>query len=288
MRKYLIFVDTNILLDFYRVRHESSLELLQAFDGLHDRLITSYQVEMEFKNNRQSAIAESLRNLKGRDKLQPAAFLAESRSAESENKTIGGVNRRIDKLRARLRKVMAEPTRHDPVYKVAQRLFTNGSALNLDRSKRERHALKRLAFRRFILGYPPRKSGDTSMGDALNWEWLIRVAQETGDDIIVVSRDADFGLELDGEAYLNDWLGQEFRDRVSKKRLFNRLTPALKLANVSIKKEVEKEEEEDLARSRKPEAGQLWPDVGSRAWIGKMETLIREGSSGAGNPESEG
>ena len=28
----------------------------------------------------------------------------------------------------------------------------------------------RLAWRRFLLGYPPRKANDTSIGDAVNWE----------------------------------------------------------------------------------------------------------------------
>jgi predicted nucleic acid-binding protein len=42
---HLIFVDTNILLDFYRSRNEASLRLLNHIDTLHDKLITTYQVE---------------------------------------------------------------------------------------------------------------------------------------------------------------------------------------------------------------------------------------------------
>jgi predicted nucleic acid-binding protein len=289
--KYLIFVDTNILLDFYRKRHESGLALLQAFDGIHDRLLTTYQVEMEFKRNRQAVIVDSLRNLKARDRVEHAAFLAESRSAAVLNRSIGGVNKRIEKFKARLKKVLAEPTRHDPVYKVAQRLFTDDTPLNLTRKKKIRQVLKRRAFRRFILGYPPRKQHDTSMGDALNWEWIIEVAQQTGDHVVIVSRDSDYGVEVDGQTYVNDWLIQEFRDRVSKKRqclLFNRLAPAFKLAKVAVSKEAEQEEAEELARTRA--VGQqvaLWPDTGEKGWIAKFEKLIRDGTSQV-PPESDG
>ena len=59
MSNYLVFVDTNILLDFYRFRRESGLVLLQRFDKIHDRLITTYQVEMEFKKNRQRVILDA-------------------------------------------------------------------------------------------------------------------------------------------------------------------------------------------------------------------------------------
>jgi hypothetical protein len=41
MRPFLIFVDTNIMLDFYRMRLESSLGLLKLLDRFHDRLITT-------------------------------------------------------------------------------------------------------------------------------------------------------------------------------------------------------------------------------------------------------
>jgi hypothetical protein len=49
----LIFIDTNILLDFYRVRgREGDLSILDHIDENHDLIITTSQVEMEFKKNR--------------------------------------------------------------------------------------------------------------------------------------------------------------------------------------------------------------------------------------------
>ncbi len=263
MSDYLIFVDTNIFLDFYRVRHEIGLTLLSTLDGIHDRLITSCQVEMEFKKNRQRVILDYLRNLKDREKVQAAAFLAQTKSVEVLNRNISESNQRIQKLRTRLKKVLQEPTKRDPVYKVVQRMFRKDSPLNLSRNKEIWWTVRRLALRRFMLGYPPRKPDSISIGDAINWEWMIHLAQETGKHVLIVSRDTDYGVELDGRSYINDWLIQEFRDRVSKKRqcvLFNRLAPAFKLAGVKIAQEVEEEEEELARQPGEPERQQtVWP-----------------------------
>ena len=95
-----------------------------------------------------------------------------------------------------------------------------------------RRLIRRQAWRRFMLGYPPRKSGDTSIGDAVNWEWIVQCAKESGNDVVIVSRDSDYGVSMDRVQYLNDWLSEEFKDRVSRKRsirLTGRLAEALKL-----------------------------------------------------------
>ena len=50
----LVFIDTNIYLDFYRVRGtDATLSILKHFDENHDRIITTSEVEMEYKKNRQ-------------------------------------------------------------------------------------------------------------------------------------------------------------------------------------------------------------------------------------------
>ena len=46
------FVDTNIFLDFYRTGNEASLSLLEKLKAVKDRILSTYQVEMEFLKNR--------------------------------------------------------------------------------------------------------------------------------------------------------------------------------------------------------------------------------------------
>jgi hypothetical protein len=60
----LLFIDTNIWLDFYRARNEITLQLLGDVEKIADRVIVSYQLESEFKKNRQSAIFEGMLELK--------------------------------------------------------------------------------------------------------------------------------------------------------------------------------------------------------------------------------
>ncbi len=243
----LVFVDTNIFLDFYRVRNESGLSLLKRLDDLHRHLIVTYQVEMEFKKNRQLAIQESLNNLKKVGKVKPAAFLHETKSLEMLNRTFDDANSRIKGIRKRLVNVLAKPSTNDPVYQIVQRLFTNNSGTNLSREMAIRFTIRRLAWKRFILGYPPRKTNDTSTGDAVNWEWMIHCANEFKRDLIIVSRDSDYGIRVDTRSFINDWLSQEFKKRVSQKRnviLVDRLSAAFKRLSIAVTTAEEDEEAE--------------------------------------------
>jgi 5-methylcytosine-specific restriction endonuclease McrA len=98
------------------------------------------------------------------------------------------------------------------------------------------------------LGYPPRKKDDTSIGDAVNWEWIIACAVSSGKSIILVSRDNDFGLQYDRGSYLNDWLRQEFRERVARSRkivLTDRLSEAFNLVAINVS-DAAKDEEREL------------------------------------------
>ena len=100
-------------------------------------------------------------------------------------------------MRNRTEQLFRSPTTKDPVYKVAQRVFKHPSDHNLTRQRKERDSIRRLAYKRFVLGYPPRKAGDTSVGDAVNWEWIVRCACDSGDDVVIVSRDSLESREVD-------------------------------------------------------------------------------------------
>lgn len=248
----LIFIDTNILLDFYRVRSGGAgLSLLEYIDKHHDKIITGSQIEMEFKKNRQRVMQESLNRIKNPEwsGLSPPAFLTEAKPIKAIKKAKKEITQQQKTLKTRLASAIRYPSRNDPVYKTLQRLFKKKSDYNLDRSKKIRKKIRVLARNRFILGYPPRKQGDTSMGDAVNWEWVIHCAQESGKDIVIVSRDSDYGISLNDEYILNDWLNIEYSERVSRKRkivLTDRLAHAFKLTSIRVTKKEEEEEKELL------------------------------------------
>jgi predicted nucleic acid-binding protein len=170
-REKLLFIDTNILLDFYRARTDAGIALLSRIDPLREKLITTYQVEMEFKKNRQKVILESLIALKAPESaISAPAFLAEAKTVEMMRRRIQDAKKRVAKLKDRIKRILEKPFLYDPVYKVAQRMFAAETQCALRVLSDEVDSIRRHAWRRFILGYPPRKKDDNSTGDAINWE----------------------------------------------------------------------------------------------------------------------
>ncbi|MCC0178385.1 DUF4935 domain-containing protein [Waterburya agarophytonicola K14] len=88
----LLFVNTNILLDFYRIRKSDiSMKYLQALTACKERLIIGSQVEMEYKKNRQKVIIESLNRFSNPDwnKLStPALVTGLQASQRARNKNM--------------------------------------------------------------------------------------------------------------------------------------------------------------------------------------------------------
>jgi hypothetical protein len=251
-----IFIDTNILLDFYRIRRtDVSLKYLEEIEKHKNLIICSSQVEMEYKKNRQSAILESIGEVKkiNNVNLSVPAIVSDSKAVEMIKKSKKDIDTQQKKLKERIEKILMNPGVHDPVYKILQKVFKHKSKINLNRENKQRFTIRRLAMKRFMLGYPPRKSGDNSIGDAVNWEWIIKCAEESKKDIIIVTRDTDFGAIHENESYLNDWLKQEFRQRISQQRkiiLTDKLSRAFKLVDIPVTKEMEEEEEKVITISK--------------------------------------
>lgn len=147
----LLFIDTNILLDFYRAQRDAGLSLLKRINQHHDRIITSYQVEMEFKKNRQGVILKSLETLKPPEfTISPPAFIAEAGNVKVMKDRIQDVRKRTDRLKRRIEKALSDPQYYDPVYQVAQRLFTHSSSWILKQSTSEDEEVRKLAWQRFV------------------------------------------------------------------------------------------------------------------------------------------
>lgn len=252
----LLFVDTNVLLDFYRIKKSDvSTKYLEQLEACRDRLILGSQVEMEYKKNRQRVIVEAMTAFSGPDwsRLTPPALVSELQATKMLEKHRKQLVAQQKKLNAKITKILGDPSRCDPVYQTLQRLFKHDSPLNLSREKKERFAIRNLARKRFVLGYPPRKNGDTSIGDAVNWEWIVKCSSDTGKHVVIVTRDTDYGVIHEGGSYLNDWLKQEFSERVSQKRkiiLTDKLSQGLKLVHAAVTREMEQEEEQLLRRMR--------------------------------------
>jgi len=241
----LLFVDTNIWLDFYRARNETGLALLTHAESVATKIIVTYQLESEFKKNRQTAILEGMQELKAPAQISRPGIFSDAKASALLSRSIKEAEKRVKSLKAKLTKVLANPAANDPVYKACQRIFHKVDSLVLTREDKLRHIIRRKAFRRFLHGCPPRKKNDTSIGDAINWEWMIHCANANKAELVIVTRDFDYGLHFDNQAYVNDHLRQEFSERVSKKRkllLYSRLSDALKHFDVPVTKQEEEAE----------------------------------------------
>jgi len=77
------------------------------------------------------------------------------------------------------------------------------------------------------------------MGDAINWEWMLACARDTQSHLVIVSRDGDFGTTHANRTFLNDYLADEFKNRVGRKlrlTLTPNLIEGLKAASIKVTK----------------------------------------------------
>ncbi len=254
--KKLLFVDTNIWLDFYRARTDAGLSLLEHLEKVSDRLIVSYQLEMEYKRNRQAAILEGMQELKPPTHISRPGLFSDAKAVKAMQANLKAASDRVQTLKSKLKSALENPAQYDPVYQACQRIFHSDRALVLKRDNKFRNVIRRRAFKRFLHGCPPRKRNDTSIGDAFNWEWMIECALRNNGELVIVSRDADYGILVDDKAYVNDHLKQEFAERVSLKRkilLYTKLSEALKHFQIPVTKAEEEEEERIIQAVPKPD-----------------------------------
>jgi hypothetical protein len=274
----LLFVDTNIWLDFYRARNDTGLTLLHHLESVADRVIVTFQLESEFKKNRQIAILEGMQELKAPPQISRPGIFSDAKASKALNKSLKEADKRIKNLKARLKRVLDDPAAQDPVYQACQRIFHRSDRLVLTREDKLRHLIRRKALRRFLHGCPPRKKNDTSIGDAFNWEWMIHCANDSNAELVIVSRDSDYGVVFENQAYVNDHLRQEFSERVSKKRkllLYTKLSEALKHFAVPVSKK-EEEAEAELVEAAVQELPQ--PEQRGRSLVDIIKSLGIQGA----------
>jgi predicted nucleic acid-binding protein len=275
---WLVFIDTNILLDFYRLGSESAKRQLALLDKHKESVITCEQVYMEYLKNRQKVIAENIKQLKKPPTAQVPGIIADYQAAKSMGKQLEAASEKFNEVIAKIEKILEDPATHDEVFKALKRLFDHDWQFNLKRPDSLRFKIRNLARKRFCLGYPPRKQSDTSIGDAINWEWILWCAQNSTENqnILIVSRDTDYGITYDKSPVLNDWLRREFKERVGQKRkieLTNRLTVALKRLDENVTPEDEKEESELIAQ---PPSGPASEEADTFDYLVDMLKIMEE------------
>ena len=111
----LVFVDANIWLDFYRARSEAGMALLARLEEMSQRIVVTYQLEMEVKKNRQAAMLEGFQELKALQNVPRPGLFSNAKAAKSLKSNVDKANTTIKKLKARLVKALENPATSDPV-----------------------------------------------------------------------------------------------------------------------------------------------------------------------------
>lgn len=156
----LLFVDTNIFLDFYRARGEAGLTLLSHIEAVSDVLILTDQIEAEFLSNRHNVILEALDNLKAPAvQLSVPAYLSDSRTNKAIENKFKGIRERVEYLKQRFARLLKDPNKYDPVLKALKRAMDKETGLmNLNLKKEDKKTqdeIYKLALRRFQRGFAP-------------------------------------------------------------------------------------------------------------------------------------
>lgn len=244
---WLIFVDTNIMLDFYRMPGESVERQIAGLERHEHALVITEQVQMEYLKHRQRVIVDSIKHIPRPSKISLPMIVSGSEPGIAFSAHLTAAIASHGNVQQAVEDILNDPEQHDLVYRALGRLFAADTPLNLRRPNPLRFEVRNSARKRFLLGYPPRKSNDLSIGDALNWEWIVHCAKERANhNVLIVSRDGDYGVTYGDKVILNDWLQTEFRARVGDARridLTNRLTTALKKLDEVVAVEDEKAED---------------------------------------------
>ena len=197
-----VFLDTNIYLSFYQLSSDDLEELRKLAVLVRQgkiRLLIPTQVVQEFRRNREEAIADALKLLKDQKRSLQLPQLARQypeygEVVKAQRQVIKGLDQLIEHIQ---QDAIARALDADSII---EELFTVGHEIDI--SGRDITN----AERRMRSGSPPGKKG--SIGDALNWEALLRHVRR-GQDLYFVSDDGDFYSPL-APSVLHEYLRHEW------------------------------------------------------------------------------
>lgn len=184
-----VFIDTNVLLDLYHLSGPDLDELRKVIKLAENKklnVLLPAQVEDEFWRNRERVISEALDLFA---KTKASATLPNLIRANPKSSELRQAVERVNDLVKELRQVAdSEIANHKlKADDVIESLFMQCPPQAVDISVIDK------AKARKELGNPPGKAN--SLGDAVNWEWLLESTPE-GESLVIISSDGDFESEL--------------------------------------------------------------------------------------------
>ena len=85
----------------------------------------TYQLESEFKRNRQTVILEGMKELKAPPQVPRLGIFSDAQASKVMTRSLKEVEKRVTTLRTQLSRILDNPTMYDPVYQACQRIFVS-------------------------------------------------------------------------------------------------------------------------------------------------------------------
>ena len=204
-----VFIDTNILLNFFHFSNEELDSLNDVFASHKNGSAKVYLTEQvcdEFKRNREGKIKDAMgkfQDVKFTPKLP--SFMKKYNEYEEIKKFSSEIQQRVNSINLKIEKDVKNST-------LAADSVIDNILKNSAISKRTGVSLEKASLRMSI-GNPPGKKG--SIGDAINWEILLDVV-ESGKDLHIISADGDFYSQI-YEDLPNPFLSEEWGKKKNSK-----------------------------------------------------------------------
>lgn len=236
--RWLVFVDTSVLLSVYESPRPCIFENLRELASLLDHVVTTGQVRDEFLRSRHRVMSRPQEEWRRKHtKLVVPSYLRNLPEGEAAEKTWVQYQLALAALDAAIAQEKEAPRRDEVIALVRALLDTPRPArLPPDDQAAERCFAR--AQRRSRLGNPPGKADAYGMGDAYNWEWCLEICEQEHASLLVVTLDSDHSSALVERDYVpNMLLEDELRRRVGPDRALRvtqRLTAALAILGRSV------------------------------------------------------
>ncbi len=263
-----IFIDTQIFLDFYRLKEVNPL--LQSLIQITDYILVTRQVVNEVYRNKAETACEILKD--DTNKIQFKTILPDTLIAQAlviapdiETK-IAKIREKTKSINSDLRQIQKDLA---AIYSKTLEDVSKGTdkvSLELENifQKAIEHTEHQFnnAKRRKDLGNPPGKLKDP-IGDELNWEQILDYSQREKCCIWIVARDKDFyAKSINSQVLANPFLQKEISDRgLPDFIFFNNLSSLLTKFKNDIDQELVIPTEPELRKAYEAQAEKNTPHL---------------------------
>lgn len=234
----LLFLDSNIFLNFYDFHDEDLTQLAKLVDAIKAeeiKLFLTTQVCEEIKKNREARLKVAYEKI-----VDSKATLAIPPFCKhyDEYSDIKRAQNILDQLKSELSKKLWEDIQNHTLKadKIISDLINESSVIDSDKYLSQ-------AIQRHQLGRPPGKK-DRSYGDEINWEAILAEVSGEG-EFILLSKDGDYAHAIDDQS-LRDYLVDEWKKSHPDNEIFfyKSLTKFFTEHDIKIELRIEQEKDE--------------------------------------------